>query len=333
MEGLADRLKAFSIDEKQIADILKNKKICESIEKVLNLSGVNNIDKKRGNLLYGIATKITPSIEDFREKLTKFVVEDKIANQNHLDYTIAFIDATIKKEGAVTAENLEKSCGIGIKMTDAEISQKIKEYLVSKKAELDEIRYTLSISDYLKSLRELLPFAEGKILSTEFKVHLEALLGPETEADKQKKADLLKKKAKDESNRHKKVEPAATEATGASTAEEPRKKLGDFVARDLASAKNTPELLKERNEKFDNLILTRFPPEPNGYLHIGHAKSIRFNFGVAKEHSGKCYLRFDDTNPEKENMEYINSIKDNVSWLGQTPFKTTYSSDNFEILY
>lgn len=80
MEGLADRLKAFSIDEKQIADILKNKKICESIEKVLNLSGVNNIDKKRGNLLYGIATKITPSIEDFREKLTKYVVEDKIAN-------------------------------------------------------------------------------------------------------------------------------------------------------------------------------------------------------------------------------------------------------------
>ena len=122
MEGLGDRLKAFSIDEKQIADILKNKKVCESVEKVFNLSGVNSTDKKRGNLLYGIATKITPSIEDYRERLTKYVVADKIANQNHLDYTISYIDAAIKKEGELSVENLEKYCAIGVTMTDVEIS-------------------------------------------------------------------------------------------------------------------------------------------------------------------------------------------------------------------
>ncbi|KAL4465850.1 hypothetical protein ABPG74_004087 [Tetrahymena malaccensis] len=330
MESLAERLKAFSIDEKQIADILKNKKICESIEKVLNLSGINSADKKRGNLLYGIATKITPSIEEFRLTLTKYVVEDKIANQNHLDYTISYIDAAIKKEGSIATEVLEKNCGIGVNMTDAEISQKIKEYLHSKKEVLEKIRYTLSISDYLKALREIVPFAEGKLLSSEFKVQLEAILGPETEQDKQMKADLLKKKAKEESNKHKKVETVAAEQE----VEEPKKKLGDiFNARDLASSRNTPELIKQRNEQFGDVILTRFPPEPNGYLHIGHAKSINFNFGIASEYNGQCYLRFDDTNPEKENMEYINSIKDNVKWLGRTPFKTTYSSDNFEILY
>lgn len=98
--------------------------------------------------------------------------------------------------------------------------------------------------------------------------------------------------------------------------EEPRKKITDLIGRDLAAAKNTPELVKWRDEKFGGLILTRFPPEPNGYLHIGHAKSIRFNFTTAKDYKGQCYLRFDDTNPEKENMEYINSIKDNVKWLG-----------------
>lgn len=63
-------------------------------------------------------------------------------------------------------------------------------------------------------------------------------------------------------------------------------------------------------------IITRFPPEPNGYLHIGHAKSIILNFGVADEFNGKTNLRFDDTNPLKEDIEYVNSIKEDVKWLG-----------------
>ena len=63
-------------------------------------------------------------------------------------------------------------------------------------------------------------------------------------------------------------------------------------------------------------ILTRFPPEPNGYLHIGHAKSMCLNFGVAKEFGGRCNLRFDDTNPTREEQEYIEGIKDDVRWLG-----------------
>ena len=63
-------------------------------------------------------------------------------------------------------------------------------------------------------------------------------------------------------------------------------------------------------------IVTRFPPEPNGYLHIGHAKSICLNFGLAEEFGGDCHLRFDDTNPAKEEQEYIEAIKDDVQWLG-----------------
>ena len=63
-------------------------------------------------------------------------------------------------------------------------------------------------------------------------------------------------------------------------------------------------------------IVTRFPPEPNGYLHIGHAKSIALNFGIAQEFSGRCNLRFDDTNPTKEEQEYIDSIQADVRWLG-----------------
>ena len=63
-------------------------------------------------------------------------------------------------------------------------------------------------------------------------------------------------------------------------------------------------------------IVTRFPPEPNGYLHVGHAKSICLNFGLAEDYQGKCNLRMDDTNPEKESDEYVQSIKESVRWLG-----------------
>lgn len=80
-------------------------------------------------------------------------------------------------------------------------------------------------------------------------------------------------------------------------------------------------------------IVTRFPPEPNGYLHIGHAKSICLNFGLATEYSGRCFLRFDDTNPLKEEDEYVHAIIDDVRWLGFDWCAETYSSDYYQQLY
>src|SRR3972149_11422862 len=80
-------------------------------------------------------------------------------------------------------------------------------------------------------------------------------------------------------------------------------------------------------------VATRFPPEPNGYLHIGHAKSICLNFGVAAERRGTCNLRFDDTNPTKEDVEYVEAIKEDVTWLGFEWSALFYASDYFERLY
>ncbi|MCA2018752.1 glutamine--tRNA ligase [Vibrio tritonius] len=83
-----------------------------------------------------------------------------------------------------------------------------------------------------------------------------------------------------------------------------------------------------------NSVHTRFPPEPNGYLHIGHAKSICLNFGIAQDYQGQCNLRFDDTNPEKEDLEYVESIKQDVKWLGfEWSGEPHYSSDYFDKLY
>ena len=81
-------------------------------------------------------------------------------------------------------------------------------------------------------------------------------------------------------------------------------------------------------------MVTRFPPEPNGYLHIGHAKSICLNFGIAREFGGVCNLRFDDTNPISEEAEYVDAIKEDVRWLGfDFQGREFYASDYFERLY
>jgi len=89
-----------------------------------------------------------------------------------------------------------------------------------------------------------------------------------------------------------------------------------------------------KSNKWGGRVITRFPPEPNGYLHIGHAKSISLNFGMAAEFGGKCNLRFDDTNPLKEEVEYVESIKDDVKWLGfDWENREFYASDYFHQLY
>ena len=95
-----------------------------------------------------------------------------------------------------------------------------------------------------------------------------------------------------------------------------------FVEEDIAEGKN-----KGR-------IHTRFPPEPNGYLHIGHAKAIHIDFGTAEKYGGMCNLRFDDTNPTKEDVEYVDSIKEDIKWLGYDwKEREYYTSDYFDKLY
>lgn len=90
---------------------------------------------------------------------------------------------------------------------------------------------------------------------------------------------------------------------------------------------------KDLAEGVHGSVHTRFPPHPNGYLHVGHAKSICLNFGLAQKYQGKCNLRFDDTNPEKEDIEYINSIKEDINWLGFDWDDERYASDYFDELY
>ncbi|WP_437229930.1 glutamine--tRNA ligase/YqeY domain fusion protein [Planctomicrobium sp. SH661] len=112
------------------------------------------------------------------------------------------------------------------------------------------------------------------------------------------------------------MDVAGTQSEG-----EKRDFMREIVARDVAAGTH------------GGRVQTRFPPEPNGYLHIGHAKSICLNFGIAKEFGGRCNLRFDDTNPTKEDVEYVDSIQDDIRWLGFQWDELHFASDYFEQLY
>ena len=97
--------------------------------------------------------------------------------------------------------------------------------------------------------------------------------------------------------------------------------IEEMVEKDLAQGKN------------GGRVQTRFPPEPNGYLHIGHAKAICLDFGMAQKHGGICNLRFDDTNPTKEDTEYVDAIKEDIEWLGFHWANEFYASDYFQQLW
>ncbi len=126
----------------------------------------------------------------------------------------------------------------------------------------------------------------------------------------------MKKDKKEEKNKDK------TEDAAKATVTPPPNFIREIIGKDLKEGKN------------EGRVHTRFPPEPNGYLHIGHAKSICLNFGLAAEYGGLCNLRFDDTNPSKEEVEYVDSIMEDVRWLGfDWEERLYYASDYFETLY
>src|SRR6266851_4084668 len=114
---------------------------------------------------------------------------------------------------------------------------------------------------------------------------------------------------------------AGEKAVAASPSPAPSNFVRDIILDDL------------KTNKYEGRVQTRFPPEPNGYLHVGHAKAIYLDFGLAAEFGGKCNLRFDDTNPSREEIEYVDGIMEDVQWLGFKWDGLFYASDYFGQLY
>lgn len=320
-------LEKFGYEEAKIKEITKNQKILSELEKLLGEVQVGELDKTQRAILHQFATLLAKR-KDAGEVSTALVVENVV---NGGIKTNLQIDAAFKYVVAhpdVDQETLATEAGIGVHVGEEDVRRKVVEYIESNKSKIEEQRYKLvpGIMADVKKMPEL-KWAEPRLFKPIIDEEILKAIGPKDERDVVKKQPKAKKNAKKDDSGDK-----SSDSKGEKRTMFTEGFLGD-LHKVGENPQAYPELMAEHLKATGGKVHTRFPPEPNGYLHIGHSKAIMVNFGYAKYHDGVCYLRFDDTNPEAEAPEYFESIKRMVSWLGFKPWKVTYSSDYFDKLY
>ena len=353
-DKLKQVLKNFEIPEAKIEEIIKKKKFVDRLKYVLEQSKLEKGDKELGLLLIQLAEKLNPTYNHRLPLLLKYVIPKEISTSQQLDAAIAYLRK--KGEEEIDTKEFENVAGIGVKVTPDDIRKEVVELIKSKLDLIKKQRYNYPALNLIYDLKNKFTFFDNKLAKEIINEEINKVLGGKNEEElkeeklrkefeelkaKQKKekknfSEEDKKKMQQIKEELKKYDEKAKKLKEESKEEEEETetdKLSKLMARDMKSSLNPPELLKKHLEATGGKIITRFPPEPNGYLHLGHAKAMRFCFTSASKNGGHCYLRLDDTNPEKENKEFIESVKENVNWLGYKPWKVTFASDYLQPLY
>lgn len=316
-DQLVELFTKVGLNEKKALEIIKNKKVSASLQEILTESDLSSVEEKKLSLLHQLAIESKGTPVPNRELITSLILDSSIKTNLQISEAVKYVKSTSDPV------DLNTAAGVGINLSPEDVKKEISDFLKANSDTLHAQRYTylpkvLGETKKLPSLKWASPNLFKPIIDELF---LE-LLGPKDERDVVKKE---KKKKATSTVSEKKVE------------EKERSMFSEGWLGDLhkpgEQPQKYPELLEEVKKITGNKVLTRFPPEPNGFLHIGHSKAIMVNFGYAKFNDGNCYLRFDDTNPEAEEEVYFNSIKDMISWLGFKPWKVTHSSDYFQELY
>jgi glutaminyl-tRNA synthetase len=300
-----------------------------------------------------IAEKIGTTYNHRIPLILKYVLGKQLLNPSQIDTVADFVKE--KGDLPLTEEEFEKRCGIGITITEEDIQKAIDNAIESNAEQIKKERYRYPSTNLMYEVKKGFPYLDGKLARKLLEESIDKFLGGKTDQEREEdrmRAELeeLKKKSKDKKTKLNEEETKRFEElkvtikqlddnlfkqreTAPKEEEKEEDKLSKLLARDVKSALNNEANLKKHLEFTKGKVFTRFPPEPNGYLHIGHAKAMRFNFHSAEVAGGHTYLRYDDTNPEKETQEFITNIEENVRWLGYEPYKITYASDYFEDLY
>ncbi|PRW56443.1 glutamine--tRNA ligase [Chlorella sorokiniana] len=351
----AEALKLFTgigLVEKTAQEALVKPKFRQALVELIKEAGAaDGCPKSQGALLYTTASKYPANALAHRGELLAYITSDRIRSNAQLDGALDYLGKVGSEPIDVAA--FEQAAGVGVEVGPEQIKEAVAACIKENEAKLKEERYHCNLNILLGKMRGsggAIKWADVGALKAELEAQVAALLGPKTEADlvkPEKKKKPVKAAAPAENGA-----AAAAPAKKASEGEEawrtadpwaflPKPQQNNMVhttvhfsdERGQMNIANSPERLAKHLGETGGKVVTRFPPEPNGYLHIGHAKAMFVDFGMARQYDGVCLLRFDDTNPEAEKQEYIDHIQEIVSWLGWQPWKVTYSSDYFDQLY
>ncbi|KAJ6482162.1 glutamine-tRNA ligase [Mycena vitilis] len=310
-----DTLRSIGLPPSKVESLSRNK---DALARALEMVEIDRLAETKlaphqANLLVGLALNGASLGTANRSSVLRFVLEDEITTQIQLTEAINFF-----KQGGDSGSEaaFRAACGAGVHLSRDDIRSSVEKNLDGQTSSgWDDLRTTMAALKLTPELR----WADPAILKEETESLIAKKHGP--------RPTQIKPKSK-----------AAPKPDMISSSEPPPANIfeeGFFAS--LHKPGENPQvddkLRLEHLKATGGKVITRFPPEPNGFLHIGHAKAIAVNFGYAKFHGGVCYLRYDDTNPSKEEQIYFDSILTAVRWLGVNPEKVTYTSDYFDTLF
>ncbi|KAF8897714.1 glutamine-tRNA ligase [Infundibulicybe gibba] len=321
--------KSIGLTEPKAAEAAKSPKnaaVLKDLIETHDLVSRVQSDEKQASLIVSLAGALVKSnvVEQTkREYVIKKILDGGLKSVDQVAEAVKYVSV---HQTPIDDKDFEKACGIGFSITPEEVYQHITSYITTNAitgwANLGPVISAVKGTAELRWVNPLeVKNAVDKIFLDKF--------GPK---------ETAKPKAKDIKDSKGSTSAKAKPTTAVDDPQANRKTVFEegFLGQ-LHKPGENPQLHEHLREAHLSAtggnVWTRFPPEPNGYLHIGHSKAIFVNFGYAAHHGGKCYLRYDDTNPEKEEARYFESILEMVRWLGFEPWKITYSSDYFMELH
>ncbi|KMQ96224.1 putative glutaminyl-trna synthetase [Lasius niger] len=335
----------IGLSEQKAKETLKNANVTKNLKLAIDEAVKHGpVSQDTGILLYHLASKIKNQVVDKIPFVTNYIVEKKLDTVQRIDAALSYLLANVNN--TLNIAEFEEFCGVGVVVSPEQIEEEVEKIIKAHKNEIIEKRYRFNSGPLMQQVRNILKWADGKAVKNEFDIQLLYLLGPKTDTDlipvskikqpkdkqtKAKKSEIVKEEQKEALNGEK--------AEAQTISELVKNKIHfhkpgeNYKTEGYIVTPNTHRLLQEHLKATGGKVITRFPPEPNGILHIGHAKAININFGYAAAHDGICYLRYDDTNPEKEEEKFFIGIREMVEWLGYKPAAVTHSSDYFQQLY
>ncbi|KAF8528937.1 glutaminyl-tRNA synthetase [Hysterangium stoloniferum] len=324
ISAIISLFQSINLSQTKAVETARNSKNTSSLKELIDRNDLiaKELEEKQANSILQLAVQGTRIDLEQQDIIVTNIVNGKLKTSDQVTAAVKYLE---EHPLPIDESHFNLDCGVGVVITPDQVDQLIVDYISA--CPIDSIAGWSNLSSVLSGAKNMpaLRWANTFDVKTSVERWFAHKFGAK---------ETAKSKQKDPK------QPPADRRLGqdVQTPTTPSKAVFEqgFLGSLHKPGENpqiNPRLRDQHLAVTGGQVWTRFPPEPNGFLHIGHSKAIFINFGYAAHHGGRCYLRYDDTNPEAEDAQYYESILEIVRWLGYEPWKVTYSSDYFQELY